>query len=421
MRLRTYGAVALVVVALSAVVFIGLGSPTSGTFTENWVSDTARENERNHHAVGASDGRDLVVAPVAEAGGDEAEYTDTSCTLARLAATNGSVAWRTSVPPDECFTHALTEPDIGDLDGNGNVSVVAATFGGDLVAYDARTGASEWSVPLVETAGERRSYGYGRPTIGELLPADGREVVVSDVNGNVVAVEADGNVAWRYSLSQAGMDGVTVSSRPLVGDVDGDGAAEVVVSSNDGVVVLDADGELLWERTLPASYLASGQADDDPQREIAVGYQTQVALLDGASGETEWSREADEAVRFREVADGDGDGAAELYVGYQNGTVGALDLATGRPEWTSTLASDSTVWAPTLGDGDGDGTDELFVPTQSGLVTAVDPADGSELAAYQREVPIWTHLTPADVDGDGRTEVFVRYGDGRVVSLTYDG
>lgn len=51
----------------------------------------------------------------------------------------------------------------------------------------------------------------------------------------------------------------------------------------------------------------------------------------------------------------------------------------------------------------------------------VDPNSGDVLATYERagEVPIYTHPTVADTNGDGTAEIYVMYGDGRVVALAY--
>jgi hypothetical protein len=72
-----------------------------------------------------------------------------------------------------------------------------------------------------------------------------------------------------------------------------------------------------------------------------------------------------------------------------------------------------------LGDIDGDERVELVAVTGTGTVAVLEPDDGRVLARYERDVPILTHAAVADVTGDGAAEVFVRYGDGRVVSLSY--
>ena len=62
-----------------------------------------------------------------------------------------------------------------------------------------------------------------------------------------------------------------------------------------------------------------------------------------------------------------------------------------------------------------------WLPSESsandGTVAILDPGTGDQRATYERDVMVWTKPTVGDVDGDGAAEVFVRYGDGRVVRL----
>ena len=71
------------------------------------------------------------------------------------------------------------------------------------------------------------------------------------------------------------------------------------------------------------------------------------------------------------------------------------------------------------GDVDGDDKQEVVGVLNTGRVAVLDADSGSELAVYERNVPVWTFPTVRDIDGDGAAEILVRYGDGRVVSLDY--
>ncbi|MWG33169.1 outer membrane protein assembly factor BamB family protein [Halomarina oriensis] len=418
MRARTVAAVGLVVAALAGVVVLGVGLPAGGgELTELWTSDTPRQNERNHHAVGASEDGRVVVAPVAEVPDPGTPLTNTSCTLARLAPEDGAVQWRTTVPPDRCFTHALSEPVVADLDGDGESLVVSTSYENALIAYDAETGEERWRVTLNESD---PSFGYGRPTVADLPVSPGRDVVFSSIHGDVGVVTANGSVVWRASLADAGLDDTIVQQRPVVADVDGDGEQEVVVGSGSGLVVFEADGSVAWTRTGPSQYVVSTQADDDPARELLVGDGRTLTAVDGASGAVQWSAEPDAILRYRGVADGDGDGTAELYAGTLDGEVLAIDVTNGDGEWRTTVSADGApVWSPVTADVDGDGDQEVVVTSRDGTVTVLAGDDGRVLATYERSVPIETHVTPADLDDDGTPELLVRYGDGRVVALDY--
>lgn len=412
MRLRTGAVLAGLFVLLGALVVFGIGaSPSGGTLEERWVSDTPRDNVRNHHAVGVGPDGDGIVAPLAEVPGDDATLTGTSCSLVRLAAGTGAVEWQTSVPPERCFTHALTEPAIGDIDDDGRSEVAVATTENALVVYDGPSGREEFRVPL-------STYGYGRPTIADVRPEPGAEIVVSDVGGNVVVASADGSVVWRASLDETLGGRPGVWDRPVVADVDADGSPEIVVGSSSGVVVLSADGAVEWSVDGSATYIATARAGGAV--DVIVSDYRSVRAYDGATGDVEWTRELTN-VRLRTAADGDGDGTPELYVGRPTGTVLALDATTGATEWSTRVVSGdgAIVPPPAIGDVDGDGSPEVVAVTKPGTVAVLDAASGVERAAYERTVPIWTFPAVVDIDGDGRAEILVRYGDGRVVTLAY--
>jgi outer membrane protein assembly factor BamB len=175
MRRRTAAAVVVFLAVVGAVVVLGVGvAPTAGGLEPVWMSDTPRDNVRNHHAVGVGPGAEVVIAPVTEIPGEDVELTDHSCALVRLSAPNGSVRWRTATPPSACFSHALTQPAIADIEGDAGLEGVVASTEAALVAYEARSGREAWRVPL-------SSYGYGRPTIVDDPTVAGPGIVASDV------------------------------------------------------------------------------------------------------------------------------------------------------------------------------------------------------------------------------------------------
>lgn len=413
MRARTAAALVVLLGTLGAVVLLGV-APGGGSLSEKWVSDTARDNELNHHAVGVGPEGDVVVVPVAALPNSGVEITNASCSLVSLGPENGSTVWRASTTAEACALHALTEPDIADADGDGGLEVFVTTTENALVNYDADDGSENWRVAL-------DSYGYGRPTVGNVLPDEGQEVVTSTIQGDVVLAFGNGTVAWRVSLEDSFEKTPSVWQSPVVEDADADGDPEVLVGTNRGLALLASDGTVEWTGTTPAGYFATTQADDDPAVEVVTAGGTSVRSVDGTTGEVEWERLITSA-RLRTVTDGDGDGAPEVYLGKPGGKVIALDAATGETAWSTTItaADDANVPSPVLGDVDGDGTLEVVAVAEPGTVTVLDASTGSELATYERAVPILTFATTADVDDDGRDEVLVRYGDGRVVALDYE-
>jgi outer membrane protein assembly factor BamB len=415
MRTRTASALVAVFCLLGVLAVSGVGLSSNGQLVEQWVSDTPRDNEVNHHAVGVGPAGDVVVAPVAELPNSDVPITNTSCSLVRLAPENGTTVWQTGMPAEACFTHALTEPTIEDADGDGSIEVFVSSTENALVTYDAATGTEEWRVPLA-------TYGYGRPTLADVTEDSSPEVVTSDIRGNVVVASGDGAVRWRFSTSSVGWSRASVWAAPIVTDIDDDGAQEVLVGTSKGVVLLTGDGDVDWVVNGSATYTVAAQADDDSAVEVFTGGTSTLRAYDGSSGELQWERELSNP-RIRTAADTDSDGTVELFVGRADGRVRSVNARTGETEWSTKISEsdDTMIPPPVLGDVDGTSGPEVIAVTNSGTVAVLDAESGSEMAAYEREVPVWTVPTPADLDGDGDAEVLVRYGDGRVVALDYAG
>ena len=83
MRQRTLLVLVTISGVLVALALVGLGFSSGGELTERWVSETPRDNEVNHHAVGVGPEGEVIVAPVAEVPNSDAPLTNTSCALVR--------------------------------------------------------------------------------------------------------------------------------------------------------------------------------------------------------------------------------------------------------------------------------------------------------------------------------------------------
>jgi outer membrane protein assembly factor BamB len=405
MRTRTVAALTLLVVALSGAGAAALWTLPGGGggLTEVWISDTARDNEFNHHGVGAADG--VVVAPVTGLQ-SQADLTRRSCSLNRLDSANGSVRWWVGVPPERCFSHALTKPAVADLNGDGSLEVVAGTTENATVGVAASDGRELFRIPTT-------AYGYARPTVADVLGDEAPEIVASDISGDVFVASGDGSVRWRGNVS-----GIVYAS-PVVTDVDGDADRAVVVAGRSETVAFEADGTVRWRQDVGANDAAAATVGGESV--VVLAGNDGVVALDGATGDRRWNRSADGSPAMGALADGDGDGDPEAYVSEAGNVLRALDAADGDEQWRTRLAtSEGSVTPPAvLGDPDGDDSPEVVAVTNGGTVAVLDPSTGAERAAYERDVPVWTGVTPANLTAAPGDEVLVRYGDGRVVALEY--
>ena len=427
MRLRAGLAVVAVVTLLGGATAFGLGvdpgdlSGGGGNLTEVWPSETGVPVTGNHHAVAAGrvDGRGHVFAPLS--GKPDTDH----CRMVALDAEDGSSGWSHRVPPDDCMIHAVGTVSLGDYDADGTAEVFVPTSEERLYAFDPATGEAELVYDLDE-------YGYSQAIVGPLGPDGGARVAIVDALGTVEVVRPDGGTAWTRREDSY------VWATPAVSDFAGDGGTRLVVGFGEGyVTAYGRDGDVAWNRSLSGNgsitWMTTGDVGGDGATDAVVATDAgAVHLLDGPDGDVRWTRNFGDLAAVEAVADGDADGTLEVYATAKDGVLRALEAETGQTEWETDLAEDPVQMTPppVLGDLDGDADPELVGVTSDGQVTVVDPADGGVLGRYQRSTPfwetdastaLWTRATLADTDGDGAEEVFVIYGDGRVVALTYGG
>lgn len=414
MRTATVVAIVVVVVLLGgvAVYSFGLSGGEQLRLQERWVSDTARDLNANHHApaAGRVNGTGMVYAPVSG-------RSDTpNCALYGLSAANGTSKWSYQIPTQNCAIHSVANPTLADYDSDGVREVLAATTEQAIIAFNPLTGEEELRVNLTD-------YGYTRPVVTDLRGDASKEIVVVDVKGTVLVVRPNGTNVWSARLESY------TWGQPGVADFDGDGKKEVVIGISDGnLTMFEGDGSVSWRRQdafgESITWMATGQADDDPGTEVVVATTGgTVALIDGNAGEIQWQKDFGNFAAVHAFGDGDGDGEPEIYAVARDGKLRSLDAKTGTVEWTTTLTSANVQMMPppALGNVDDDEAKELVAVTNDGIVSVIDPRDGDVLDTYKREVSIFSHPQLADTDGDGVQEIYVMYGDGRVVALEAAG
>jgi hypothetical protein len=268
----------------------------------------------------------------------------------------------------------------------------------------------------------------------------------------VLAVSGkDGGLLWANPKPGPGTEAPGpgyVFGLPLSTDADGDGVPDLiaVVSASSAqdqttetrrvVAVSGKAGRSLWEHPLGSgaarSDLALIRLDGRPALGLAHG--TRWLALDPATGHA-GTKSLDlpgPPVRAPLYADLDGDGHPELIavgagIAPTEETVSVTALATGKPLWTATIraqvGAESVPWqipapCPLVDDLDGDGRPEVIVPAfgpQDEKAVGLRVLDGATgQARWQRDRHIAVDslkaerfLTGPDLDGDGKSEVFL--------------
>ncbi len=350
---------------------------------------------------------------------------------------------------------------VGDLEGDGNLSIVFGTYFNDQKLYcvDARTGKPRWTF---------KSEGgpWDASVLLTDLDGDGKlEVLSADsATGTLFCLDPKGKVVWKHKLP-SGTD-----SPPSVADIDGDGKPEIVVGtmmagdkhgrlvcidhagrkakwtarvpghvqSEPALIDLDGDGTLdvvvttwfgdkgihafhgptgkpLWKAAMKGDmYHGVSAFDHKGVLLLAASIKGDVALFDG-KGERLWSREPGGYLFGpTAVADLDGDGLPELIVVGRRVTV--YDLL-GRVRWR-TREYGSIGRGCAVADVDGDGRPELLFGASDRRFRVLDGATGAEKLSFDATVKghvyEWLDGAPVvgDFDGDGLLEVFFVAGKG---------
>ena len=199
-------------------------------------------------------------------------------------------------------------------------------------------------------------------------------------------------------------------------DLDGDGRLEIVFGSHDGhIYAVRSDGTEMWNYTASdiVEYFTT-VVDVDGDGELEVLYATtgssdfRIYALTASNATFEWSTQAFPTRALYSpvaVADVDGDGVKELFVGSQDKSLYAFNGSDGSVRWAIPLGGAAWGNAAAVGNLTGDATPEIVYATSTGDYHAV-AADSS---------PVWTvspggnsNLVPpsiGDVDGDGVLDV----------------
>jgi outer membrane protein assembly factor BamB len=309
--------------------------------------------------------------------------------LTKLAAPIGvKHLWSTGVGDGEGRRWLRLHPTI---DGD---RVYAVNDRGELLALDARTGKAAWvanGVSVPTTASKFKFW--KRETIEAGLsssPGVGNGmVVVGGRNGEVIAFDAaTGAKRWSVRVTSE------VLSAPFVG------SSRVVVRSNDGRVFgLDpADGARKWvfDRGLPTLSVRGNAAPVGSGGGVFIGYDDgSVVALREADGQRIWEQaiaEPEGRSELDRMADVDGEivvDGDQLYVVSYHDKLMALNLSNGQPLWTHDVGSYGGVALA---------SDRVLLSDKFGDVWAIDRSSGTSL--WKQDKLHFRQLTTPVIQGD---------------------
>ena len=280
-----------------------------------------------------------------------------------------------------------------------DAAVFAADRGGDVSAFELKTGEQLWE----QSTGTAIS---GGPGVGDGI------VVVGTSNGEVLALKADsGEIEWQQRVSSEVLAAPAIAS------------GVVVVRTQDGKVVgLDInDGSRLWvyDRAVPALSLRGTSTPVIAADSVLAGFDNgllvSLALADGqllwesriatGSGRSELERLVD--IDADPVVDGD-----VVFVVTFQGRVAAVDLVEGKVLWRRDMSSY---------DGIGVVGQNLLISDSQSFVWAIDR--DSSASVWRQDKLAHRSLTPPTEFGDhvvvGDFDGYVHFldrSDGRIAA-----
>jgi uncharacterized membrane protein len=291
---------------------------------------------------------------------------------------------------DPGFTHTgfVTTIGIGDLNGDGNVELVAPGVNGRLYVY----------------RGDGQDAGDGTP------------------------------ILWTSDL-------VGPAAEPALADLTGDGLAEIIVTGYYGTFAFRHDGTLLWQEDSLKSFHSSssetfgwggptvGNLDDDPHPEIVIAaYDDALYVLDHMGNILDSDPLPGQWPTVPVLADISGDGSLDIVVAqghtlkvYEYDALAGLEIL-----WTYTLTQTTfrsgTFGGPAVADLTGDGQPEIVI-NWGHRIEAIK-ADGSLYWSYYTEDDRHFRPSPvtvADVTGDGEINLITASAvDGWVLVYGHD-
>ncbi len=396
-----------------------------GVFTNVTASDLAADAIRTSHDIAwgdvDSDG-DLDLA-VANYSNPNLHQTESS----QIYRNDGNGVF-TDISAGDLFNVTRNAKNVswGDMDNDGDLDLVIASFEHDIIIYENRLGYT-FSTPLTLTKSS-----LANPTTqiswGDIDNDQDLDIVMAgNQTATIISNLGAGGFTETLTLSAASVDACGLT----LGDSDGDNDLEIVLgnSTNSLYLNLGITATTFFSQTNAGSFSAAsptcqltwGDADNDQDLDL-LGIQNGTAVLYRNDGNNQFSLattldNGGATITTAAWADIDNDSDLDIFVG--SGTANRVYRHDGMWSFTDTTAGDlltdsndpqTAVW----GDIDGDSDLDLFIGNQttgpnlyrndgSGLFTHLT---SSELA---NEIGIVTDSSIGDIDGDSDLDLLIGF------------
>ncbi|MCX7735426.1 MAG: PQQ-binding-like beta-propeller repeat protein [Candidatus Kapabacteria bacterium] len=262
-----------------------------------------------------------------------------------------------------------------------------------------------------------KSMAFGNACAGD-IDGDGKLEIVFATYFNdetIYALNAeDGSVLWKYNT------GGCNDAAPLIVDVDCDGSMEVILHSSTSPYIYcfnGKDGTIKWKTSSVGTDSPPSAADlnNDKKYDIFGGdFYARLFRWNGEDGSIVWSKQVDSNATVQTepvIADVNGDGELDCVVATwkreSKNRISAYRLRDGELIWSCNEPSSMLYHGPVILDLDGDDNLEVVIGSYDGILYCLNGKDGSIKWTfnYPEKRYIGPPTTAADLNGDGLYEI----------------
>lgn len=189
--------------------------------------------------------------------------------------------------PIQMGTYSTDTPTVADLDRDGDLEVICR-YNPGFIGVWSHLGQMlpGWPRPIANAPGGAIDV-WSCPAVADLDGNGDLEIVAGDYAGFCHAWHHTGATVagWPVDITPTGTPTGWALSSPAAADFDGDGRDEVMIGSDDDrLYLLEGDGGAYpgWPRILPFGFRASpalGDLDGDGDLEIVIGHRTSTGML----------------------------------------------------------------------------------------------------------------------------------------------
>ena len=296
----------------------------------------------------------------------------------------------------------------GDIDGDGNLNIIAATY--DRVQIlEASDGTKSWYYSVGGTIASVGSADFDDDSIMDTLAGGGADFSDSNPAKSVWALKTvETPLIWEFDFGQYG-------NALAIDDLNGDQYLDVVtVCSSDDIAwaINGEDGTELWNWTGTENLYAvtTGDFDNDEQIDVAVaGADDKVTALYGNNGSVTWQFTGTGDQIYRkclQAADLNNDDNIDVIAGCDDGYVYAINGLNGNQLWSCHVGAG--VNEVELAQMNASGPLDIVAAVGSGTsgekVVVIDGLNGSILWSYNAPEAV-EHVEVLDVNNDDVPDV----------------